>query len=168
MEGFYMANKKVEIAVKSLDYFTNKKGIADCAVTEIYIAEGGVFFPDRQWSDLTSVVLGHWTYNLINAKKEDVFLDLPFFDGNYGMKVVKKGNQLQIKCTSYTGEKTPLDHSFMCDYCDMLEALKKAWLDLYTLIKREGPKELNFNPMIDGIKRAINEIEVVLREQKHN
>lgn len=58
----------------------NKKGLITC---EIYLKTKKTYFPCEHWNDFTSVILGWWCYEFLNALMYERDFEMCFMDGPY-------------------------------------------------------------------------------------
>lgn len=80
-----------EINVNTEKY---NKTMSGNLLTSIYVKANDFYFPDKDWTDFTSVILDWWvnqSINLLSQKKRKVEFD--FMDGSYKIIVTRKNSK---------------------------------------------------------------------------
>lgn len=134
-------------------------------VTTLYIDDGGVCFPDHQWTDFTDVLhMGSYTLLKHSGKSKANFV-LYFMDGPFRLDVKKeKDRKLTIQCVHFRNEAV-VKATISCDYVDLLSAIHRALGNLNRMLREKGMSEGKYKSGYAQTIITMKSLEAVIGKQ---
>lgn len=151
--------KKLKIIVDN-DLFIYEISIN--VATIFYIEDNGYCFPDDKWNDFTNIILGEWTYKILQLYYcDNIKFKFYFIDGPFRLDIFKDNNmKLTIDCINYRGYREKCEHTITISYYDFIDALYDAYKAfsyiLYSNGLHKGKYESVYNQSIKETKELKN------------